>query len=48
VKGLIALVMLCALALSAYSCAYQCVAVPPPGGFSYGETAEKGGQGDKR
>jgi hypothetical protein len=48
VKRLIVAALVCLLTLSSYSCAYKCVTVPPPGGYSYGQAAEKGEQGDKK
>jgi hypothetical protein len=40
-KRLILAAMLLVFCVAAYSCAYKCVTVPPPGGYSYGRTVEK-------
>jgi hypothetical protein len=47
-KCLILVTMVCVLGLSAYGCAYKCVAVPGPGGYSYERSAERPQQADKQ
>lgn len=47
-KRMILVAIAFVLGLSAYSCAYKCVAVPGPGGYSYDRPAEKPQQEEKK